>query len=162
MDAYANILEKLREDGCRRLRAYSVQPRSQFTTWLVVVARRICIDYHRQKYGRACQRPNGAQAGKQTRRKLENLADGVAIDDVIHEVNEIDIGREFEKAEEKSELETMTRSLPPADQLLLTLRFDDELSAAEIAGILGMPSQFHVYRRLNAILAALKKRIGDR
>jgi DNA-directed RNA polymerase specialized sigma subunit len=40
--------------------------------------------------------------------------------------------------------------------LLLTLRFEDELSAAEIADILGMPSQFHVYRRLKVILAGLK------
>jgi RNA polymerase sigma factor (sigma-70 family) len=162
MDAYANILEKLRENGCRRLRAYSAHPRSQFTTWLVVVARRVCVDFHRQKYGRACQGVNPGNEGRETRRKLENLADGVSIDDTVFDGNETDIGLEFEKAEERSELEAVTRSLTPADRLLLTLRFEDELSAAEIADILGMPSQFHVYRRLKAILAGLKKQIGDR
>jgi RNA polymerase sigma factor (sigma-70 family) len=162
MDAYANILEKLREDGCRRLRAYTAHPRSQFTTWLVVVARRVCVDYQRQKYGRICQGPNHANERRNTRRKLENLADGVSIDDTVFDGNETYIGLEFEKAEERSELEAVTRSLTPADRLLLTLRFEDELSAAEIADILGMPSQFHVYRRLKAILAGLKKEIGDR
>ncbi|HMA22065.1 MAG TPA: sigma-70 family RNA polymerase sigma factor [Gemmatimonadaceae bacterium] len=162
MDAYANILEKLREDGCRRLRAYSAHPRSQFATWLVVVARRVCIDYHRQKYGRACQGSNPAKERREIRHKLENLADGVSIDDGVLDGNEIDIGLEFEKAEERSELEAVTSSLTPADRLLLTLRFEDELSAAEIADILGMPSQFHVYRRLKVILAGLKKQIGDR
>ena len=162
MDAYANILEKLREDGCRRLRAYSAHPGSQFTTWLVVVARRVCIDYHRQKYGRACPGPSQANERRDTRRKLENLTDGVSVDDTVFDVNETDIGLELEKAEERSELEAVTSCLTPADRLLLTLRFEDELSAAEIADILGMPSQFHVYRRLKVILAGLKKQLGDR
>ena len=162
MDAYANILEKLREDGCRRLRAYSAHPQSQFTTWLVVVARRLCIDYHRQKYGRTCRGSNPEGDNRQTRRKLENLGDSVAIDDTVFDRNEIDIGLELEKAEQRSELEAVTSSLTAADRLLLTLRFEDELSAAEIADILGMPSQFHVYRRLRCILAGLKRQIGDR
>ena len=162
MDAYANILEKLREDGCRRLRAYSAHPQSQFTTWLVVVARRLCIDYHRQKYGLTCRGSNPEGDNRQTRRKLENLGDSVAIDDTVCDRNEIDVGLEFEKAEERSKLEAVTSSLTPADRLLLTLRFEDELSASEIANILGMPSQFHVYRRLKCILAELKKQIGDR
>ena len=37
MDAYAYLLERLSEDSCRKLRAYTEDPRSKFTTWLVVV-----------------------------------------------------------------------------------------------------------------------------
>ena len=39
MDAYAVVLEQLREHDGRRLRAYRADGRSKFTTWLVVVAR---------------------------------------------------------------------------------------------------------------------------
>src|SRR5262252_8859607 len=53
MDAYAFMLEALRADDHRRLRAYTVQRASKFTTWLVVVARRLCLDRARQVHGRA-------------------------------------------------------------------------------------------------------------
>jgi DNA-directed RNA polymerase specialized sigma subunit len=39
----------------------------------------------------------------------------------------------------------------------LRLRFDDELSAQEIAHLLGFSSAFHVYRRVNALLARLRR-----
>src|SRR5678815_3986223 len=51
MDAYAYLLDRLSEEGCRRLRGYVVDPKSKFTTWLVVVARRLCVDHYRLKYG---------------------------------------------------------------------------------------------------------------
>jgi len=44
-----------------------------------------------------------------------------------------------------------------SDRLLLRLRFDDELSAQEIARLLGFSSAFHVYRRVNALLARLRR-----
>ena len=53
MDAYARILEAIRANDCRRLRGYAAMSHSKFTTWLVVVAKRICIDQHRLKFGRA-------------------------------------------------------------------------------------------------------------
>src|SRR5688572_14416739 len=53
MDAYAFVLERLREDDCRRLRGFVADGRSSFTTWLVVVTRRLCVDHYRQRYGRA-------------------------------------------------------------------------------------------------------------
>jgi DNA-directed RNA polymerase specialized sigma subunit len=52
--------------------------------------------------------------------------------------------------------------LTPRERLLLTLRFEDNLSASKIATILGLPSQFHVYRKLNAVLAALRERLQSR
>jgi DNA-directed RNA polymerase specialized sigma24 family protein len=44
--------------------------------------------------------------------------------------------------------------LTSTDRLLLAdYRFEDDLPASRIAGILGMPTPFHVYRRLNSVLA---------
>ena len=41
MDGYAHVLEALREDCYRRLRAYVPRGTTRFTTWLVVVVRRL-------------------------------------------------------------------------------------------------------------------------
>src|SRR5262245_56038816 len=57
MDAYVYVLEQLREDDGRRLRQYLEDSRAQFTTWLVIVARRLCVDFLRQRYGRAPTAP---------------------------------------------------------------------------------------------------------
>jgi DNA-directed RNA polymerase specialized sigma24 family protein len=52
--------------------------------------------------------------------------------------------------------------LRPRDVLLLKRRFEDDLSAQQIAPLLDMPTPFHVYRRLNALLADLKHALGRR
>src|SRR6476619_7145053 len=52
MDAYAAALDGLRAEEYKKLRGYSVDPQSRFTTWLVVVVRRICIDKQRERFGR--------------------------------------------------------------------------------------------------------------
>ena len=53
MDRYAFVIEHLREKDCRRLRAFDVEGRGKFTTWLVVVVRRLCVDHDRRQHGRA-------------------------------------------------------------------------------------------------------------
>jgi DNA-directed RNA polymerase specialized sigma subunit len=58
-------------------------------------------------------------------------------------------------AEWRDALAAAVESLEPRDRLLLTLRFDKELPAHEIAEVMGFPTQFHVYRRLRAVLAML-------
>jgi RNA polymerase sigma factor (sigma-70 family) len=163
MDAYTCVLERLSEDGCRRLRAYNLDARSKFTTWLVVVARRICIDHHRVKYGRL---RNEESAGERERlglrRRLEDLNESVEFADAIPDESGDSISVSLERAELASELKLARGCLPAADRLLLSLRFDDGLSAAEIATLLRYPSQFHVYRRINALLAELKERLKQR
>src|SRR5262245_48513840 len=52
MDRYALLIERLREQRCRRLRTFAADGRGKFTTWLVVVVRRLCLDSDRHKYGR--------------------------------------------------------------------------------------------------------------
>lgn len=161
MDAYACLLEKLSEDGCRRLRAYSVDPRSKFTTWLVVVARRICLDYRRSRYGR--MRKEESESERATLGMRRNLAalkgDAAIIDSIPDEsINSVVAG--LEKEELCTALMTLRAELPAADRLLLSLRFDEGVSTAEIASILGYPSQFHVYRRINSLLAEMKTKLA--
>ncbi len=163
MDAYAFLLERLSEDGCRRLRSYNLDPRSKFTTWLVVVARRICVDHHRAKYGRVRNEESKAERERLgLRRRLEDLADGPEFADSIPDDNAETPAEALERAELSSEIRALRDSLPARDRLLLGMRFDDGLSAAEIAKILRYPSQFHVYRRINALLNDLKLRLKDR
>ena len=163
MDAYTYLLERLSEDGCRRLRAYTFDARSKFTTWLVVVARRICIDHHRIRYGRLRnEESKGERERLGLRRRLEDLDEGVEFADAIPDEAGQNVSVAIERAELAAELRLARESLAPADRLLLKLRYDDGLSAAEIAGLLRYPSQFHVYRRINALLADLKARLNQR
>ena len=52
MNRYAFILDALSRDDYRRLRAYVNDGKSSFDTWLAVVARRLCLDEYRHRYGR--------------------------------------------------------------------------------------------------------------
>src|SRR2546425_3717198 len=76
MDGYAHVLERLREDDCRRLRGYVPDGRCKFTTWLVVVARRLCLDFHRRRYGRSADPAPDAGAARASRRRLVDLVGG--------------------------------------------------------------------------------------
>src|SRR5688500_7712225 len=53
MDRYAFVVERLRELNYRRLRTYAADGRGKFTTWLMVVTRRLCVDHNRLKHGRS-------------------------------------------------------------------------------------------------------------
>ncbi|MEO8577993.1 MAG: sigma-70 family RNA polymerase sigma factor [Gemmatimonadales bacterium] len=163
MDAYTFLLEKLRENGARRLRAYTADPRSKFTTWLVVVSQRLCVDHYRARYGRTRDEESSDERCRLgLRRRIENL-DGVAeFENNIPDENSSSAADELEKSELSEELRAVLASLEPADRLLISMRFDDGLSAAEIAGILRYPSQFHVYRRLNSVLAELRAALEGR
>jgi RNA polymerase sigma factor (sigma-70 family) len=50
MAVYLHVLEKLRENGFERLRAFAF--RAKLSTWLTVVARRLALDFLRRRYGR--------------------------------------------------------------------------------------------------------------
>ena len=51
-DCYLHICERLARDGCRRLRKFKAGGSASFTTWLRVVARNLCFDWHRSRFGR--------------------------------------------------------------------------------------------------------------
>jgi RNA polymerase sigma factor (sigma-70 family) len=161
MDAYAHLLQQLREDDSRRLRQYLENAGSQFTTWLVVVARRLCVDFLRQRYGRAPTVP-AKTADHATRRRLEDL--------IAVEIGEVTALAETRAGPDENlrrrdlhlALQVALAQLPPAHRLLLSLRFEDDLPVREIAKVLRYPSPFHVYRTLNAVLAELRQALAAR
>ncbi len=165
MDHYAFILEQLQEDDSRRLRKFATGGRGKFSTWLVVVARRLCVDHHRSKYGRpqAGHEPTGADSVAHTARR--NLLDLIA--------NEIDVdGMEDEgslrpdakvlTAERRQTLKAAVAELDLGDQLLLTLRFEDDISIEKIAPMIGLQSRFQAHRRLQSVLEDLRRKLEKR
>jgi len=164
MDAYVFLLDALREHDCRRLRGYLPREGTRFSTWLLVVARRLCIDFHRRKYGRP-QGPSGdpAQAlERATRRRLIDLAaEELDLDDVADSSGDTPES-ELRSAQLRTALAAELEALEPADRVLLALRFVDERSAASIAGALGFPTPFHVYRRLAHVFERLRTRLAAR
>lgn len=165
MDAYEHVLERLREDDFRRLRTYGDDGRSSFGTWLVVVARRLCIDHHRRRYGRAPRGehdPAGAEYERAARRRLLDLA-GLPVEAAeVVEGSPDTPDIELRVAELREALGAVLSQLGPVDRVLIKLRFEDGLSAPEIAAALHFPTPFHVYRRLNALLADLRRRLAAR
>ena len=51
-DCYLHICERLSRNGFRRLRKFKPEGSASFTTWLRVVARNLCLDWHRSQSGR--------------------------------------------------------------------------------------------------------------
>ena len=154
MDRYAYMLERLQAGNYRRLRRYDPQSRAQFSTWLVVVARRLCVDFHRETHGR--QRPTKGEDRSGIRRRLLDLV-GESIDpDYLADGRAIDPAEHTLVIERREILENAMKALTNQDRLLLTLRFELGASVSEIADALKFPSQFHVYRRLKKILAVLR------
>lgn len=162
MDRYAYILEQLRREGFGRLRKYTADPRARFQTWLTVVCRRLCVDYQRKRYGR--QRSTGREATEDTDRR-RRLADLVAQELDPEETRDRSAPDPEERAclaERSCALEKALSQLGPEDRLLLRLRFQDDLPARAVAQALHMPTVFHLYRRLNGVLAALKGHLEAR
>lgn len=163
MDAYAHLLERLSRDDHRALRIYAADGRSQFTTWLAVVARRICVDFHRQRYGR----PRGeapterTQVERAARLRLATLtATDVELVHLTDQAGDADV--QLRVAELHRALDAAMAGLDPEDRLLLKLRFEDDVPVQEIASVLSLPTPFHVYRRLKNICRALRERLQAR
>jgi RNA polymerase sigma factor (sigma-70 family) len=51
-DCYLHICERLARNSFRRLLKFKPNGSASFTTWLRVVARNLCFDWHRSQYGR--------------------------------------------------------------------------------------------------------------
>src|SRR5215472_6584190 len=51
-DCFLFVCERLSKNQFRRLRRFQPGGRAKFTTWLQVVVRNLCLDWHRQEYGR--------------------------------------------------------------------------------------------------------------
>jgi len=157
MDGYSFVLEKLREDDFRRLRAFEGTGRAKFTTWMVVITRRMVLDHQRSRYGR--QRGEETEATRDqlsARRRLADLVSDVVDIEATPDSTAADPGLALRLAERRAALARALSELKPADQLLLNLRFVDGATGREIADLLGMPTPFHAYRRINVVLARLR------
>jgi len=165
MDRFTYLLEQLRRDDFRRLRAYAATDHSEFSTWLVVVAQRIYRDYERQRYGRFRQRGGESTTSEEeiaSRRRLVDLICAevdlaTIVDPRGHSAEDSVRSEEIHRA-----LLAALNTLTPRDQLLLKLRFEDDLDMPEVARVLALPSRFHAYRRLNGALAQLRRALADR
>jgi len=162
MDAYAHLLEVLRADDGRRLAQYSADGGAQFTTWLVVVARRLCVDHLRQRYGRLRGDSAADDLARTTRRRLVDLV-AVELDGALP-LPDPAPGADDRLVQHQrlAALQAVLAELTPRERLLLSLRFEDDRSAREIAGMLRYPTPFHVYRAVNALLARLRAALARR
>ncbi len=162
MDRYQHLLGALRADDFRRLRAYHPDARSSFPSWLTVVARRVCVDFHRTRHGRG-GRPvadaEAADAARRARRRLQALA-GDELDPDTLASSEADPDTTLRLAERHAAMERALATLEPRDRLLIRLRFDDEVPVSRIAAMMGFPTVFHAYRRLRVVLEELRGRLG--
>ena len=162
MDHYTFILEQLRDDRFRRLRAFAGEGSGKFTTWLVVVARRLCVDHHRRQYGRTqtSHEPASAQGAElAARRRLVDLVADEFDSERVEDRSTPGPDARVLGAERRQVLEEAVADLDLSDQLLLTLRFEDGIRIEKIASMIGAPNRFHTYRRLNAVLAKLRARL---
>lgn len=160
LDRYAYILDELRRHDCRRLRRYAADGRCRFSTWLLVVARRLSVDHHRSRYGRAL--PNGIPGARPSisrvaRRGLGDLASTVRSLDSIEDPAFVDPVEALDASDRLAALRRALSDLAHDDRRLLELRYERNLPAREIARILGLPSPFHVYRRVNAVCGRLRR-----
>ena len=160
MDRYAFALDQLRRDDCKRLRQYTADGRGEFTTWLVLVVRRLCLDEHRRRYGRCQSDETDATERHAARRRLADLA---GIDPELAEVSdEGDDADAGARAVELSvALEAAIARLDVSDRLLVRLRFHDGLSVPTIARMIRAPSVGHAYRRLEHVLASLRATLRE-
>lgn len=157
MDRYALVLEALRRDDFRRLRTYLSDGRGSFHTWLAVVASRICLDEYRQRYGRLQGESTEAIERHQRRRTLADLAGSELDLEGLAATPDEAPDRALERGERGAALEGALARLDAGDRLILRLRFEEGLSVPEIARFLGEASPFRLYRRIEKILAGVRK-----
>lgn len=165
MDAYTFMLDQLRQDDHRRLRRFAADGRGRFTTWLVVVARRLCVDHHRRVHGRPQADPGSDQTRaiqQEARRNLVALIAGEADPDRLEDSRSSRPDAAVYEAERQQALTQAISTLDEADQLLLALRFEDDLPLGSIGPLVGLASRFQVHRRLKAVLARLRGELEKR
>jgi RNA polymerase sigma factor (sigma-70 family) len=159
MDAYVDMIERLGERDCARLRAFMPDGRARFTTWLVLVTRRLALDWQRRRYGRVGR--GGPSEAIATRRRLQDLASAV-VDPAELASRAAGPDEEFLARERSAILAAALARLDPRERLILALRFDDGASAAEVARLLGFPTPFHVHRRVASLVRRLRADLRSR
>jgi RNA polymerase sigma factor (sigma-70 family) len=161
MDRYAFILESVRRDDCKRLRGFVEGGRSSFGTWLVVVSSRLCVDYHRTKYGRVPSGQEDKPAAQERRRLVDLVGEAIDLSD-LPDASEANPEERTLQCEAGEALASSLQALSAEDRLLVRLRLEDDLPMREVARTLGLSSEFAGYRRLKAVLTGLRRELGSR
>lgn len=162
MDRYAFVLDRLSDDECRRLRAYVRPGAGDFVLWLTVVTRRLCLDHYRHRYGRSRADGGAGHAAERAgRRRLVDLVAEKADPMLLAAPRREGPDKVLDRADRERALRMALARLTPSDRLMLQLRFAEEMSAREIAGLMRFPTVFHVYRRLDKVLRELRGTLGE-
>jgi RNA polymerase sigma factor (sigma-70 family) len=163
MDAYAYVLDKLRADEFRKLRTFRPDSRARFSTWLVLVARRICVDWRRERYGRPSSSEATAEdSQREVRRRLVDLTTATLDLESLIDASAVDAEQRVRREELHALVHEAISELDPRDQLLLTLRFVEGLSARDIDAIQSWGSPTLVYRRIDQLKTLLHRRLARR
>lgn len=159
MDRYTYAVDRLAEQDCRRLRAFTADGRAKFTTWLTIVVRRLCLDASRRDRRDAISdRPARASPVTDDFDRLARHVP-VALAGTSAADQAPDADEDLRRRERDDALKAAIAALPDSDQFLLALRFEDGLSAPEIARLAAFPTPFHVYRSLNRVMDTLRDRL---
>lgn len=165
MDRYAFMLEQLRRDQFRRLRGYDARDDATFEVWLVAVARRLCLDHYRHRYGRTkagARDDEDVALERSGRRRLVDLVgEALEVTALPGPAGETP-DQELAMKELRLALAAALDALEPSDRLLLRLLYEEELTARETARLMRLPTQFHVYRRRNQVLTTLRRQLQSR
>ncbi len=159
MDRYTYALDELKRDDFRRLRAYEAESAAKFEIWLVAVMRRLCVDYHRKKYGRSRPKDDASALASAAEAARKHLADFIMRDIDLTSARAPSTNNpetSLRRKELGQLLEQELARLSDTDQLLLKLRFQDDVPVREITTIMRFPNVFNVYRRLKTILKELE------
>jgi RNA polymerase sigma-70 factor (ECF subfamily) len=142
-DCFVFVCEHLRAQDCRRLARFEPDGTARFTTWLYSVTWNLCLDWKRT------QRPHLHLVG----------LDDADIDDAPA-VRENALAHnpavQVEQQMDRTRLARALDRLPAQDRLLIRLRYEKELTLAELARISGLANAQAVDRRLRALLAVLQ------
>ena len=145
-DCFQFVCEQLIDNSFRRLRKFKAEGPATFSTWLRAVTRNLCIDWRRKQFGR--------------RRTSEQLPQLTNLDDAA---NISDSQPNPEAHAIMLERSTLTRAalrrLESQDRLLLRLRFEEDLTLEQIAGLLHLGNAQRVDRQLKQILSRMRAEI---
>ena len=220
-DCYLYVCEELARDKFRRLLKFKPDGSASFKTWLLVVARNLCFDWHRKRTGRprpfkslqslsefefqiyVCRFERGFSV-EQTLEHLRPLSPNLDLaqlevalrrierclssrqrwmlsvrqakattttallaeeeEDTAAEIADIRLNQETLIADQEQHAHLMrcVSGLPTQERLLLQLRFEEDLSLDEIAGITGLGDAQRVHRQIAAVLQKLRSAMGKR
>lgn len=132
-DCYLHICERLSANGFRRLLKFKPEGSASFTTWLRVVARNLCFDWHRSQSGR--QRPFKSQQHlTPVEREVYNsrFVRGLSSEETLHRINAMFAGAALSDLSDIEE--RLQHTLTSRQQWILRARWQEEFDGVANAG----------------------------